>query len=259
MIEKLSYIAKKAGEITLKHFRNNTEVFHKSDGSPVTIADREAEKYIIEELQKQWSTPAFGEESCGKTENLAFLNEYWLIDPLDGTREYVDGNDEYTVNIALIRRGRPVTGVIYAPAKDLLYYGSESGAYKISAEGKQKLPVETSHEFLNVAVSKRHPAGEQENNFLSELQSKYTVNIVKVGSSLKFCMVAEGSASIYFRAGRTMYWDSAAGQAIVEAAGGKVLNWDKLKPLTYAENKKLENPSFFAISKELLSLVALNK
>ncbi len=246
----VSNIACAAGEAIMPYFRRNKEVQQKADGSPVTLADQTAEKLIIEKLKEIWpDIPSVGEESVSAGVSPSYYDKYWLIDPLDGTREFVNDRDEFTVNIALIEKGLPTLGVIYAPAKNLLYAGSEKlGSYKAGINGQwEKLPAINGRDMVTVAVSRSHPTAGAEESFLNLLKRGQDVDIIKTGSSLKFCLVAEGSADIYFRAGRTMFWDSGAGHAIAKFAGAEILEWGSEKEIMYVDNS-FENPSFIVVS-----------
>ncbi|MDR2884895.1 MAG: 3'(2'),5'-bisphosphate nucleotidase CysQ [Deferribacteraceae bacterium] len=247
MLSNLVEIARGAGELIMTHFRHNASVECKSDGSPVTIADKEAEDYIVKELKRLWADiPVVGEEtSSAQSLKPSELSRFWLVDPLDGTREFINNSDEFTVNIALIEDGLPTCGVIYAPAKDLFYIGQlEYGSYRKTHDGDwQKLPLHADSDRMTVVISRSHPTKGREEAFLATLGD---VGILKVGSSLKFCMVAENSASLYFRAGRTMFWDSAAGHIIAKAAGAGVFHWGTDTELTYSSDK-LENPEFMVV------------
>ncbi|MDR0454952.1 MAG: 3'(2'),5'-bisphosphate nucleotidase CysQ [Deferribacteraceae bacterium] len=251
-VMKLADIAYAAGGLIMPYFRQNTEIQQKDDGSPVTLADREAEKFIISELSRGWpDIPAIGEENVYNTNNYTnSYNIFWLIDPLDGTREFVNGRDEFTVNIALIENSLPVTGVVYAPAKELMYIGdSLLGSYKIDSEGKlHKLPaINSADRPITVVISRSHPSLGQEESYLDELQKNMPVEIIKMGSSLKFCAIAEGAADFYFRAGTTMYWDSAAGHIVAKGADALVTEWGMKKELTYRDGKGLVNPAFMVL------------
>jgi 3'(2'), 5'-bisphosphate nucleotidase len=249
---KLSDIARKAGKITLAYFRTSTEVAEKADGSPVTKADQEAEAYIVDALRQLYpDIPFIGEESCTNAAP-SQLKRYWCVDPLDGTREFINNRPEYTVNIALVEDGYPIAGVIYAPALDHMYIGSmETGSYMKSRasgvfanHGFQRLPLTADNMPFTVVMSRMHPTAGAEQGLLAELKAKRPDMMVRVlGSSIKFCMVADGSADMYFRAGRTMFWDSAAGHIIAKAAGCKVVRWDSREELVY-NTDALENPAF---------------
>lgn len=258
MFKQLTEIAHEAGAVLLQYFRKDICVDCKDDGSPVTKADRAAESLIEARLYSLWpDIPPVGEETARTSEPVGSYEYFWLIDPLDGTREFINDSDEFTVNIALMKNGSPVLGVVYAPAKDLMYYGGAGyGSYRISGGGRiERLPVTgTESGRIAVTISRRHPTQGVESDFLAKLRQESPVEIISVGSSLKFCMVAEGSASLYFRAGTTMYWDTAAGQAVVEGAGFIVRRWDNHENLTYIE-PELINPSFIAVNPMWLPLL----
>jgi 3'(2'), 5'-bisphosphate nucleotidase len=185
---------------------------------------------------------------------------YWLVDPLDGTKEFIKRNGEFTVNIALMHRDRPVMGVILVPVKDILYFAAEgTGAFRLSGTSALKshlsfeelkgaaarLPLKTTAEArtFTAIASRSHMSGET-SSFLDELKTEHGgIEIVSAGSSLKFCLVAEGAADIYPRFAPTMEWDTAAGQAIVEQAGGSVLQYGTGEPLRY-NKENLLNPWF---------------
>lgn len=257
----MSKIAQNAGNILMKYFDGKTEVSKKADGSPVTIADKEAENYIITELKKAYpGIPAVGEESCAAETEVADLERYWMIDPLDGTRDFIQKSPQFTVNIALMEKGNPVSGIIYAPAMGLMYAGDRQlGSYRLfGGAGKEKLSGKKHNRPFTVTISRLHPSGGQEEDYLECLSKKLPVNVLRMSSSLKFCMVAEGVADLYFRAGRTMHWDTAAGHIIAKGAGASVIEWGTKKELQYL-NCSLENPSFMVYNiertpEELLNL-----
>jgi 3'(2'), 5'-bisphosphate nucleotidase len=227
-IENLIPIARKAGEKILEVY-DQEDIAHiseeKSDLSPLTYADKNSHEYIMQALHELNSKiPVISEE--GKDipyETRIKWGYYWLVDPLDGTKEFLKRNGQFTVNIALMKKDKPLAGIIYAPVPDLLYLGGLGvGGYKIEKGEKYKIKVNNKTSNL-IAVKSRSHSSEAEEQVLK----KYSiVDSIEVGSSLKFCMVAEGKADIYYRAGPTMEWDTAAGQAIVEGAGGVVLNQD---------------------------------
>lgn len=226
----------------------------KSDNSPLTIADRASHKIIMRFLEES-VIPVLSEEG---DEVIAFeerknWKQCWIVDPLDGTKEFIKRNGEFTVNIALVEDGIPVFGIIYAPALDILYYSVPGdGAYVCHSpikgkvhENSEKLPSEMMPEKFTVVGSRSHSSPETE-AYVSEMQAKYgEVNFVASGSSLKFCLVAEGKAHSYPRFAPTMEWDTAAGQAILEAAGGTVVVWPEKTPLRY-NREQLRNPFFLA-------------
>ncbi len=248
-----------AGKEILKVYRDRDfQIDMKADKSPLTLADKKSHQAIKEFLSES-GLPILSEE--GKNipyEERKDWETFWVVDPLDGTKEFIKGNGEFTVNIALIKKGRPVLGVVYAPVLRELYYASKDVATaKLYVKHNEVLgkpevlnPEMTAanRDYLVVVASRSHMS-EETKAFIEEVVSKSDkgVKTVSKGSSLKFCLVAEGKADIYPRFAPTMEWDTAAGQAIVEFSGGKVLNIER-KPLEY--NKEcLINPYFLAFRK----------
>jgi 3'(2'), 5'-bisphosphate nucleotidase len=224
-IEKLADIARKAGKKIMDIYAYTDFsgiVDFKSDNSPLTLADKEANTIIEEELRKLYAFPIISEE--GK--NIPFelrraWQEFWLVDPLDGTKEFIKRNGEFTVNIAFLKNNKPVIGVIYAPVLDALYIGVVGkGAYKIDKGVRAEIKTNQKKTKLIAVGSRSHGSPEDE----AVLKNYDIVDKTSIGSSLKFCLLAEGKADLYFRSGPTMEWDTAAGQAILEAAGGKMYN-----------------------------------
>lgn len=226
----------------------------KSDNSPLTIADRESHKIIVRCLDET-VIPVLSEEGDEITpyEERKNWKQCWIVDPLDGTKEFIKRNGEFTVNIALVENGIPVFGVIYAPALDVLYYsvpGDGGFVCHSPVKGKvqehsEKLPSEIMPEKFTIVGSRSHSSPETE-AYVNEMKAKYgEVEFAASGSSLKFCLVAEGKAHAYPRFAPTMEWDTAAGQAILEAAGGTVVIWPDKKPLRY-NRQELRNPWFLA-------------
>ncbi|MBI3440545.1 MAG: 3'(2'),5'-bisphosphate nucleotidase CysQ [Proteobacteria bacterium] len=247
LARKLIRVVRAAGEMELHYFRSSVEVMDKLDGSPVTLADQEAEALIAKELHEICpDTPMIGEESvaAGTVPDIAG-GEFWLVDPLDGTREFITGSGDFTVNIALLRNRIPVMGIIYAPVADELYFGAEGQAF-MSLQGKseQKISVrQAPAEGLTVVASKRHGDPERLKEFL---KNKKVVQLTNRSSSLKFCLIAAGLADLYPRLGPTSEWDTAAGDAILRAAGGRVTMLDGT-PLVYGKvERKFLNPEFIA-------------
>lgn len=234
-------------------YQTDFKVDHKEDHSPLTEADRRSHAIIVQALQNDYpEIPVLSEE--GKTipyEERKNWIRFWLVDPIDGTKEFIKRNGEFTVNIALIENNYPVLGVIYAPALNMLYVGQQGkGAYKMVHE-IQEIQVKTQQleDIYTIVESRSHPSPEL-NEFINKIQLKFgKIQRIEKGSSLKLCAVAEGAADCYPRFGPTMEWDTAAGQAIVEAAGGKVVT---LKGERFIYNKEsLLNESFLALAKEL--------
>lgn len=258
-LEQIIEISKKAGEAILEVYNSaDFDVETKDDNSPLTKADKLSHEIITKELKSihpfihssMQPIPLLSEE--GKEipyEERKDWERFWLVDPLDGTKEFIKRNGEFTVNIALIENGKPVLGVIHVPVTNETYYGSvEEGAYKIDSNGEvNKISVSDKNfdEEINVVQSRSH-SGDEENEFYSNYKIKKRLS---KGSSLKICLIAEGKAELYFRGGPTWEWDTAAGHAIMNAAGGILMNKDKSE-LTY--NKKIpKNSGFIAASKSL--------
>jgi 3'(2'), 5'-bisphosphate nucleotidase len=240
-------IAKRAGAAIMEVYNGEVEVFTKSDASPLTVADLRAHEIIVTGLTSlspqvvpRW--PVLSEESVATTFAIrSQWQTYWLVDPLDGTKEFVARNGEFTVNIALIHNHVPVLGVVFVPAKALTYVGTANGAYKQVDD----------HAFVALRVTDRaqtpvRMVGSRSHH--SDLPASYLEGlgahaIVAMGSALKFCVVAEGGADLYPRLGPTSEWDTAAAQAVVEAAGGVVCTLDGQR-LLYNTKAELTNPPF---------------
>ncbi len=268
--------AKAAGEAILEVYDRDFGVEHKSDGSPLTIADRRSHEIITGCLTSNPSAvlPVLSEEGRDiPYDERKGWDYYWLIDPLDGTKEFIKRNGEFTVNIALIRKDRPVLGVIYIPVRDVFYFAAQGlGAYRLEDAGKAlagKGPGDLLQDILGKAVrlpltergdaaagggtritvvgSRSHVTREFE-EFVEEMKRRHgEVEFISAGSSLKFCLVAEGRADVYPRFGPTMEWDTAAGQAIVVQAGGVVLDVETGKQVSY-NKENLLNRWFIACS-----------
>lgn len=249
--ETLLSIVRKAGE-RITEIYNDPEfskiVDFKSDNSPLTLADEASHRVIKQELTENYpDLSILSEEDEMEIEYVTRKewDAYWLVDPLDGTKEFINRNGEFTVNIALIRGTRSELGMIYVPVQDTFYYGDlERGAFKKEGSNDaRKIFVNNNKNDLIAVRSKSH-ASEEEN----EVLERYGVaDFISVGSSLKFCMVAEGKADIYYRHGPTMEWDTAAGQAIVEAAGGKVYKGNQTLQMFTYNKEDLLNGSFLCV------------
>lgn len=225
----------------------NLKVDAKQDGSPLTQADLLAHKLIVAGLSSLApNIPILSEESkpIELIDRKSWLT-YWLIDPLDGTKEFINRNGQFTVNIALIEKGKPVLGVVYAPVLNKAYFGGVGLGAFVQIDGSVSRCIQCSAalpQSLRVVASKSH-SDEQTTDFLEKLDQ---YDLTPMGSSLKLCLVAEGEADVYPRFGPTMEWDTAAAQAIVEAAGGVVCDVDGLA-LSY-NKQDLHNPAFFVMS-----------
>ena len=247
--EVLAEIAISAGPAIMDIYRQDHAARAKSDGSPVTEADERAEAIIHARLQAfAPMIPIVAEEAVAAGCQIEIGRQFFLVDPLDGTREFLKGNGEFTVNVALVRDGAPVAGAVYAPAQDLLWVGGER-AWTCSvplggAVPTQRRPLQTrpAPERLTALASRSHRDAETE-AFLLRLPIE---ELTSAGSSLKFCVLAEGKADVYPRFGPTMEWDTAAGDAVLRAAGGTVLGADGA-PFTYGKiSSGLKNGAFVA-------------
>ncbi len=256
-----------AGDDIMDVYAGSFEVLQKGDRSPLTEADRRAHTRIAGILSPS-GIPLLSEEGRDiPYDERGAWPELWIVDPLDGTKEFIKRNGQFTVNIALIRDGRPVLGVVHAPASDVLYLGTETlGAYKLEADRsimramtfeagsclerfvrlavKIPYPPDPSRPFTVVAsLSHRSPETE---SFIEGLKREHAeLALAVMGSSLKLCLVAEGSADVYPRFAPTMEWDTAAGQAVCEAAGTRVISAVDRTPLAY-NKPDLTNPWFIA-------------
>lgn len=242
--QQLLDIARQAGRAILKVYHQDFDVAHKDDSSPLTAADLASHRVIVQRLGEIDPTiPMLSEEGADIPFSVRQQwDRYWLIDPLDGTREFVKRNGEFTVNIALIEHGCPVVGVVHVPVSGVSYVGQVGrGAWKVGADD-QPVPIQVNARrapTVRVAGSRSH-AGDSLQRFLQQLGPH---EIVSMGSSLKLCLVAEGTADVYPRLGPTSEWDTAAAQAVVEAAGGRVTD-TQLMPLRYNTKDSLLNPHF---------------
>ena len=273
--------ALEAGQAILEIYDGDFKVRYKDDMSPLTLADKRSHDIIVRHLSDQNGDklPILSEEGRDiPFQERKKWSHFWLIDPLDGTKEFIKRNGEFTVNIALIHGTRPILGVIYLPVKDLFYFAAtDLGSYKSEKHGllavikantdkkrtsgfvrdiigcSTKLPHHLPHVTLDdsrvTIVGSRSHATKELEDFVENMKKKYeSVEFISAGSSLKLCLVAEGIADIYPRLGPTMEWDTAAGQIIVEQAKGSVLNSETNEPLQY-NKKDLLNPWFIVRKK----------
>ncbi len=241
-LEACVILAREAGEVIMTYFAGQFNTRQKEDNSPVTDADVAANILITRGLLALAPEIAVIAEE-DEEESASGHALFWLVDPLDGTRSFVRGEEEFTVNIGLIKAGEPVMGVIYAPPQKTMYYGGVGmGAFRQNGMDEPvAISVRTpSPEGLVVTRSKTHPSAKAH-----EYLSRFKILEMRSGSSsIKFCQVAEGNADLYPRLGRTMEWDTAAGHAILKAAGGRVETLEE-KPLVYGK-PGYENPAFVA-------------
>ncbi|HEX8937403.1 MAG TPA: 3'(2'),5'-bisphosphate nucleotidase CysQ [Sphingomicrobium sp.] len=233
LLDEIAEAAREAGEAILEVVRRGFEVEKKSDASPVTKADRAAELIILAALARAApDIPVIAEEEVAAGRIPAHDETFFLVDPLDGTKEFVRGGDDYTVNIGLIEHGVPRLGIVFAPATDRLYGGHvDSGAWLVDGRGRSEIRTRPRGEKLTAVASRSH-LNQATVDYLQEAVG--SCGYIAVGSSLKFCIVAEGRADIYPRASPTSEWDTAAGHAILLAAGGLVDGPDG-RSLTYGK------------------------
>ncbi len=257
-----------AGDAVMQVYRSDFDVALKSDQSPITEADRRSHEILLAQLGDD--IPVLSEEGS----EIAFEKRkdwdlFWLIDPLDGTKDFIKRNGEFTVNAALIEHHSPVAGIVYLPAKEVLYFGARgSGAYRVSGAALDKIRSSMPHDPLESALAgaaslpnpeKVQSSGkirivqslshvtEQEAEFVVRLKAEVPdLDTASAGSSLKFCLVAEGSADLYPRFGPTMEWDTAAGQCVAESSGCEVLDLQDFSPIRY-NRPVLLNGSFMVI------------
>ena len=255
MINKIIDAALRAGHAIMDiytHPDTDWQVERKADNSPLTLADKRSHQIIAEAL-KDTNIPLLSEEGAHLPyDERKVWKRLWIVDPLDGTKEFLKRNDEFTVNIALVETGVPVMGVVYAPAKHLLYYGEKGkGAYAAIVNGDEKIEnlhaIPTKEAYLDrpyrIVASRSHLSAETE-SFINDLRKQHPdLEMVSAGSSLKICLVAEGKADVYPRLAPTMEWDTAAGHAVVLAAGKEVVYAADGAPLHY-NKEDLHNPYF---------------
>lgn len=239
LLESIYEIALDAGKAIMNHYHSDVYVEEKVDHSPVTAADVAANDIIIERLMTLTpDIPVLSEESAHTSwSERQRWTAFWLVDPLDGTKEFLRQNGEFTVNIALIEEGKPTLSVVHAPALNKSWLADGSTAWLDTASGRNEIKA-IAATIPTIVGSRSHPSPDMA-NYLQEVGDH---NMVEVGSSLKFCLIAEGVAQSYPRLGPTMMWDTAAGQCVAESAGATVLQLDG-EELQYHRDKLL-NPSF---------------
>ncbi len=255
MIDKIIEIAINAGNAILEIYKQDFTVELKSDDSPLTLADKTANEIIINGLKTiNNSIPIISEENklidFSERKN---WTKCWIVDPLDGTKEFIKKNGEFTVNIALVEYGIPVLGVVHVPAQNITYYAEKNkGSYKIENGNSTQLKIRRLAEdgVLKIVGSRSHQTPELL-AYVEQQKTKFAnVEFVAAGSSLKFCLLAEGKADVYPRLGPTMEWDTCAGQIVATEAGAEVLRFDNNEPLLY-NRENLLNPFFIVKNPEL--------
>ncbi len=246
MINALNEIAYSAGEIIMKYFKQDIGYSLKDDNSFVTKADIEASNFIVKAIHKlNTGFTVISEEEDYSQIRLKENESFWLVDPLDGTSNFVNHNNDFTVNIALIKENKPFIGVVYVPTQKQLFYNNDVAAYtKFIGKNEKQIFCSNKTKEITALISSR------KDNGLDSIKESYDIKTIQVmGSSLKLVKLAEGVAEIHSRGGRTMEWDTAAAHAILNAAGGEIVDLNNCE-LLYGK-PKFENPSFIAKSKAL--------
>ena len=253
--EKLLELSDKVSEIALKASQSIMDIYtrreitleKKEDGSPLTEADLISHKILVEGLNSLGLNFSILSEE-DKPKHKLDDETFWLIDPLDGTKEFLDKNGDFTVNVALIEKGSPLLGIVSAPAKGELFKGILGvGAYKTNNDGQTEIKTKTlNKDLVKVTVSRSHQT-EKDKQVVNSISKNFNeINIIEAGSSLKLCRVAEGLADIYCRMGPTYQWDIAAGQAVAEAAGGALKTLDG-NDFFYTFDSEKKNPEFYCV------------
>jgi 3'(2'), 5'-bisphosphate nucleotidase len=255
LMQDVVALACSAGEAILPFWRADVAVTSKADDSPVTAADLAAHRVIADGLQALApQIPVLSEEDCEiPLATRQGWQRWWLVDPLDGTKEFIAGSEEFTVNIALIENGEVVFGVVAMPTNGRCYFGGRDlGAWRAEREGiaqpirVRNAPVQGAK--FTVVASRRHSSPQQEALLAGLSGAVGELELANIGSSLKFCLLAEGSADCYPRLALTSQWDTAAAQGVLEGAGGEVIGLDGL-PFRYPARESLLNPFFLALPK----------
>ena len=253
--EKLLELSDKVSEIALKASQSIMDIYtrreitleKKEDGSPLTEADLISHKILVEGLNSLGLNFSILSEE-DKPKHKLDDETFWLIDPLDGTKEFLDKNGDFTVNVALIEKGSPLLGIVSAPAKGELFKGILGvGAYKTNDDGQTEIKTKTlNKELITITVSRSHQT-EKDKQVLNSISKNFNeIEIIEAGSSLKLCRVAEGLADIYCRMGPTYQWDIAAGQAVAEAAGG-ILKTLEGNDFFYSFDSEKKNSEFYCV------------
>ena len=253
--EKLVELSVKVSEIALKASQSIMDIYtrreitleKKEDGSPLTEADLISHKILVEGLNSLGLNFSILSEE-DKPKHKLDDETFWLIDPLDGTKEFLDKNGDFTVNVALIEKGSPLLGIVSAPAKGELFKGILGvGAYKTNDDGQTEIKTKAlNKELITITVSRSHQT-EKDKQVLNSISKNFNeIEIIEAGSSLKLCRVAEGLADIYCRMGPTYQWDIAAGQAVAEAAGGALKTLDG-NDFFYTFDSEKKNPEFYCV------------
>ncbi len=248
-LQIINSVAIDAGKAIMKIYNTDFDVEYKTDDSPLTLADKTANEVILSVLKEEFPSYAILSEESKDSKDRLESDYCFIVDPLDGTKEFIKRNGQFTVNIALTYKGKSVLGVIYVPVSKMLYYASEgAGAYIVNVESgeSRKLNVSDRLDKLTWVGSKSH-SSEKEENLIKE-HSNVISEIISAGSSLKGCMVAEGKADVYYRFGLTCEWDTAAMQCIVEESGGIFRQLDGSE-MTYNRKNNLNEKGFYIVNR----------
>lgn len=244
LIDPLCELAEEAGRAVLRYYHGGFTVRTKSDATPITEADEAAEAIILPALHKLLpGVPMISEEAGTQGGTPQHMQRFWAVDPIDGTKEFINRSGEFTVNIALIENNRPILGIVHAPALDVIYSAAGRGSAQRRRDGQpaRSIAVRQPRDGLVALASRSH----DDNAELTAALARFAVKERRpMGSSLKFCLIAAGEADLYIRLGPTCEWDTAAGHAVLDAAGGTVTLMDG-QPLLYRKPGFL-NPSFIA-------------
>ncbi|GAB2583709.1 3'(2'),5'-bisphosphate nucleotidase CysQ [Nitrincola alkalisediminis] len=255
-IESLLELVRNAGDAIMEvYHQDEWDTQLKADQSPVTAADLAAERILAQGLSVLTpDIPILSEEAqIPDWSERQGWTRYWLIDPLDGTREFLQRNGEFTVNLALIDQQTPILGIVYAPAKSAFYWGgTQLGAWCLENGLPSPIQTRAIEHTVHLLTSRRH--GRKEAEAVAQVLKDFDVNTSAMGSSLKLCLIASGMADLYPRMTPTSEWDTAAAQAILVEAGGVLLNANTLEPLRYNTKDSLENPAFIALGDTSLNL-----
>ena len=245
MIDDLIEITKQAGRIIMSYYnKNKIEVMLKEDNSPVSVADLESNNYICDSLKKLFPNIPIVSEEGDKNVNIS--SKFWSVDPLDGTKSFISKSGFFTINIALVEDGLPTIGIVYSPLNDVMFFTEQKKVAKKLEKNNDIRIIKTRkipEKGVVVLISSSSADKEKIANYLNKIKVD---KIIPVSSALKICSIAEGSADIYPRFGKTMEWDTAAGHAILKAAGGNIINL-KGEELTYGNfSNDFVNPDFIA-------------
>ena len=253
-IQEVIDTARAAGEVILEIYKKDFNVNYKGDESPITEADLKANDLIVERLLALDPSIAIVSEELPKSEltERSTWDCYWMIDPMDGTKHFVNKDGQFSVNIALMVNHKPILGVIYAPTYDVMYWGAEGiGSFKIDQNGTETTMQSLKVDKKLVAIIGGSQKKGKTSEFLERVSENFeSLEIQSMGSSLKMCLIADGLAHVYPRLGGTCEWDTAAAHIILQMAGGEIYSIETMEVLAYNQREDLLNPEFFAVGQE---------